>query len=320
MRYRTRTGKELGDRSIMTDVSKGFSDAAKKEAPIVTQFVSSIIAYIIGALAFLTKSFLRLKLGERTFGLFNLLLSVALIYFVYLFTQLYSDLLVEFYDESIRNNLGVKFFAFLQTFFYLAMALWQMDKSGDIYLEDGKLAYSLDLVLPEELKYFMWIIVIIGLTHLIDVYIRRANKEVIHSFYRGDSVFWGWLRGRTIGPLTFNDTRIWMFVEPAFVLVIAYLIHSVWGFTELSSLLMVSAICLFIEEYKVYIETRRFTLDMLDGRLDAAFMSSVQEEYKASLEGEKESSAKSYQASIGGTARGFQEAKGSTSKFRAKLL
>lgn len=320
MRYRTRTGKELGDRSIVADVTKGFSSAANTKAPIFTQVITGFSAYTIGCLAFITRNFLRIKLGERTFGLFNILLAAVLVYVVYLFIQIYGQILVGYHDENLRYNLGTNLFVFLKTIFFLPLSLWLMDECGDVYGYDGDLVFSLNFLLPDELKYFIALIVLIGAAQLVDVYIRRANKEVIHSFYRGDSVFWGWLRGKKIGRLVINDTKIWMVIEPFFVLVLAYLMYDFLEYTEFAFVLMVSAICLFMEEYKVYTETRRFTLDMLDGRLDAAYMSSVQEEYQASLEGEKESSATSYQASVGGTGSGSIQAKGSTSKFRAKLL
>lgn len=322
MRYRTRTGKQLGDRAALSDISSGFGNAAKREAPILSQFVSGFFAYTIGSLAFLTKSFLRLKLGERTFGLFTIFFAFLLTYLVYYVYQLGDFTLATFYNEEERRNLGTIIWVFFEALLFLPFLLLDLDRSYTYVTEQGKeVFFSLNLALPDTINYFLIIIVIIGISHIVDVYLRRINREIIHSFHRGDSIFWGWLIGKKIGKIVLEDTFVWMIVEPLFVLSISYLIYSfLEGYNPLAFLLGLSAICLFIEEYKMYTESRRIRLDMRDGRLDAIYMSTEQEKDKESFEREKESSAKSYHASVGGTVVGSQEARGSTSKFRAKLL
>jgi hypothetical protein len=319
MRYRTRTGKELGDNFFISDLSKGVSSAAMHRAPLLTRLLSGGLGYFVGTCAFLTRSFLRVKLGERTFGLFTFLFAYLIVYLIFLYPQGYQITFESFFDESQRQNIGVIILTFIGTLFYLPFAIWQIRK-GEVVEGAGEVAFSLNMDMPLELDYFILITIVLGVGQLVDVYIRRATKDVVHSFYRGDSIFWGWLRGRKIGPIIFTDTRIWMLVEPLFILLVANLLSTYLGLNYLSLVLIVSAFCLFLEEYKVYMENRKFILDMLDGRLDAAYMNTIQEEYSSSILSENKNSTKNFRVSLGGTTNVIEDKKGSTSKYRVKLL
>ncbi len=144
---------------------------------------------------------------------------------------------------------------------------------------------------------------------------------MIHSYYRGNSIFFGWMEDKVIGGFKINSLAIWMIVEPIFVLFVAYLVEDFLGYSQIGLILKFSAICLFIEEFRVYQENRRFILDMLDGQLDAAFVRDLQVEYQDSLDSTaKREGSGEYKASIGFKGQEGRSSKGSESPFRAKIL
>jgi hypothetical protein len=111
-----------------------------------------------------------------------------------------------------------------------------------------------------------------------------------------------------------------MIVEPIFIVFLSILLDYL-GFKDVATILRVSAICLFIEELRVYQENRRFTLDMIDGQLDAAFAQELQEEYKGSLDTNTQTeNQKNYVATSTSSANSDLLVEGSDSSFRAKIL
>jgi len=316
MRYRTRTGKTYGDQAIAGNVAKGVDYIAKTKAPFISRFLSGIFGQFVATSAFISRSFLRLNLGERSFGLITILMVYLIIWLIYLYPQAYTGTCELFFDEGgimegvDQGSLGMKLLVFFAAILYVPAMMLRKDMS--IHLSPD---------MPYMLDWFVFIILLISVAHLIEVYARRLNKTVIHSLYRGDSVFFSWMIGLKIGGTTITPLGVWMIVEPLFLLAVAYLMNSVLGWMELSLVLFVSAICLFLEEYRVYVETRRIILDVLDGRLDAVFMSRIQSTYGEKLK-EAEGNQKNLNTSASRvkTSQTGKETAGSNSPYRVKVV
>ena len=81
MRYRAKSAKIQSDSSMLSDIGKGAVSAANKALPIFTPFIY-LYDYIVGTFAFISRGFLRVKLGSRTFGVFTFLFLIFFIWFV----------------------------------------------------------------------------------------------------------------------------------------------------------------------------------------------------------------------------------------------
>ncbi|MCI5091186.1 hypothetical protein [Phaeodactylibacter sp.] len=306
MRYRTRTGKPLSDHAVIGQLGDSTKGILSGSPSATGGLISSLFSYFIGISAFITKSFLRTRLGERSFGF----LTIILVYFIVLLINLtpaaYALNVQYMLGRGLQEVFGLKILAAVTAPFAVPYYIYV---GGNDYP-------GFSPQLPYSLLVLVSIVIILGIGHLVSVYTRRAKNEVIHSNYSGDSVFFGWLSGKQIGDFEFTPIRIRMLVEPFAVLVLAYLIKQYLGYSDLAFVLAVSAVCLFLEEYRLYVENRRFILDLLDGHLDAAYAGQVQEEHGLT----NKNSAKSYTASIGGTKNRQKEPRGSTSNYRAKVL
>lgn len=306
MRYRTRTGKPLSDHAVIGQLGDSTKGILSGSPSATGGLISSLFSYFIGISAFITKSFLRTRLGERSFGFLTILLVYFMVLLIYLTPDSYEANIQYMLGRELQENFGVKILAAVTAPFAVPYYIYTGGENHEGFSPQ----------LPNSLLALVSIVIILGISHLVSVYTRRAKNEVIHSNYSGDSVFFGWLAGKQIGGFEFTPIRIRMIVEPVAVLLLAYLIQQYLGYSELAFVLEISAVCLFIEEYRLYVENRRFILDLLDGHLDAAYAGQVQEEHGLT----NKNSAKSYKASIGGTRNRQREPKGSTSTYRAKVL
>jgi hypothetical protein len=311
MRYRTRTGKKLGDQFIVSDFAKGTKQIASRKIPVTTGIITGIIGYFISASAFIIRSFLRVKLGERTFGALTLLSVYFIIWLIYIFPQAYEVTADNLLRSNVdKGNLGVMAMTFFMTFIYAPYKFFENDGSVSSFSPE----------LPYELNIFAIIILFIGVSHFIELLTRKYRKEVVHSYYRGDSVFFGWLVGRKINNYIVKNITIWILIEPLFIVIIAWSISTFLGYNQVAIVLVISAICLFIEEYRGYLENRQFVLDMLDGQLDAGYVKSLQSEYEESLSMKGNLNEANYSVSLGsGASNSERMASGSDSHFRVKL-
>lgn len=315
MKYKSRTGKNLSDQNILSDLGQTGKGLLQNSPSSTGNFFSALFQYFIGAMAFLSRSFIRANLGERTFGVLTLISIIFFVGLIKVFPSAYDAT----YDATSLKDTGGLFFDILIFFFTFFYPLYILLFGKFIGLDANSYFDKIDFTISTPLMWFVGIILIITLGQIAEVYSRRSQKIVVHSFYRGDSLLFGWLEDRSILGLKFTKLRIWMFVEPIFVLVVAFTLEQVFNYNDVALLLKVSAVCLFIEEFRVYQENRRFELDMLDGQLDAAYASQLQKEYEEGLEEAKTKSPKAFRSTFGLSQNAHREKKGSTAPFRAKI-
>jgi len=238
----------------------------------------------------MSRSFLRVRIGERTFCTLTVISLMFFIWGSILLIDLYNDFFTRFTSNELERtgnaelswlvNLSAGLLAFgaalLQTMYHIL--------SGDLILSNINIpAFSTSSIV------LFAIILFVSIGHFIDIYTRKRRKEIIHSYYRGDSFFFGWLVNRKIGDIKITQLGVWLIVEPISIFLLAVIVENVFGYHHIAVLLKISSICLFIEEYRVYHENRQFILELIDNQLDSAFVAELQKQYSESLEQAKAS-------------------------------
>lgn len=320
MRYRAKSAKIQSDGSAFSDISRGTVRAANKALPIFGPFIY-LYDYIIGTLAFISRGFLRIKLGSRTFGVFTFVFMILFtwmsLYYREAFSLVYSELTSEsLLGNSVLGRFSAFIISFLGAFLGMFAGLFQL-------ATPTKEEFSLFPEFSLPVTIFLGVILILLLYHLREVRNRKKSGEVIHSQYRGDSLLFDWLEGKKVLGRTMTPEFIWLIVEPLMVFLIALFTWLVFSWHDLAYILMVSGICLFLEEYKVYKENKELEYNTIDQLLDAKYYDYLQkvirERIKAS---EQEFAQKEFRASFEEGDPRFRVTKRNPSgaKFRAKVL
>lgn len=301
MKYKKRPS---GTKKFSASLSNSFS----RLDPYLIGFLLSIFDFIISVYALVTRSFLRKKLGERTFNIFTIILMFSFVYVALILQKAIPPALVQFPVEGVDG-----FMKHFVTYIIIIPSIpWLLVTGYQKMPEIDTSAYV-----------FLIVIFIVCIGHITDVIIRRRRDEIIHSYHRGDSLLFGWMKGRSFGSYIISDLTIWMIVEPLFVLFVAWLINKYYMLGQVSLILAVSAVCMFIEEYRVDMDHRKFVLDIIDGQLDAQYAKEVQNYYSSKVEELKmHDTQMEYQASIG--SNDSEKAFGSFGKkryseFKAKI-
>ena len=309
MKYNTRDGKPLADDAVLSSFSKGVGVVVKDQSNVLYTILSGILEYFTGVYAFLTRSFLRIRLGERTFGIITILSVYFLVWLISCYHEIYDEAVQNFLSKNGIVSIWDKMFIFLTSFVALPMELF----------EKGSKFSFIKFYLSGELRLFIILIIVIGISQLADCYSRRFRGDIVHSYYRGDSLLFGWLSGKKVLGYTIDKKAVWMVVEPIFVLLISFIIEAFLKLEALAFILRVSAFCLFIEEYRVSSQTRKLYLDIVDGRLDAAYVSGLQKSYEQSLLAANKESPRETNSSPGPRKGNTKTHQGSDSPFRAKI-
>ena len=316
MKYRSRTVKTLSDQNVIGDLSKAPKGLLQNSPASTSNFFTSLFQYFIGAMAFLSRSFLRANLGERTFGVLTILSIIFFVGIIQVFPSAYDATYkaMSFNKEEGGWFLGV--IVFFLTFLY---PIYILILGKLMRLNPTEYFQSIDTETSSTITWFLVIILVITLGQIAEVYSRKKQRIVVHSFYRGDSLLFRWLENKRLFGTKISKLAIWMLVEPVFVLAMAFLLGNILGYEDVALLLQISAICLFVEELRVYQENRRFELDMLDGQLDAAYAMQLQQKYEGSVDDSKMKSPKEFRSSFGQQETTQKENQGSTTNFRVKI-
>ena len=309
MRYRTRTGKQLSDQNVISDLGKGTKNILSGSPSIFGDFIFGIFNYVVGGAAFISRCLLRIRLGERTFGLLTVVSIFFLAWLIFNIPPLLENTQAKFSITNNSDSIGNHIIAFFIIPYYLIMMSLRPEEELNKLFVD----------LPTEVYIFIGLVMIVGIFHLVEVYSRNTKKELVNSYYRGDSLFFGWLEGKKIFRIKISMTRIWMFIEPLFILFIAYLVREVLNYNDVALVLTISAGCLFLEEFRVYQENRRIELNLIDGWLDAHYVSNMHKQFQDVLANENKESPKDFNASFGQGGQGVPNSSGSDSPFRASI-
>ncbi|MEO1263609.1 MAG: hypothetical protein AAFZ15_32655 [Bacteroidota bacterium] len=131
---------------------------------------------------------------------------------------------------------------------------------------------------------FGFVVLILGISHLVREIKSSIFYENDYSRERGQSVFFGWLVGKSFlgnSSLVFSNTMVWMVVEPLFVASLGFLFINVpGGDVGLGLCFITSASALFLEEFTVYKKMRGNILDYLDSEFEAELFETAVSKYK----------------------------------------
>lgn len=274
----------ISDKQIVNDLAGKVFSASRARMPIIIAFFYYILKFFLSVFAFIPRIFLRSKLGERTYGF----ITVFSVYILFSFTQLTSNVIsanwaeIQSYAEATdQARVYDSFMLFVISLLGGNNELYEIGIAGSVLLYGEEINNYQGL--SNGLKYCWWIVLILFIIHFIEYMIRKNKEEVIHSFYRGNSIFFSFLSGKRMMDFKIKDVHVWMLIEPLFFFLIAVLIGEAFGFNNLSLVLKFSAICLFFEEYFVFLENRSMALDIVDSLIDGKKLSLVQEKYSQKI-------------------------------------
>jgi len=293
MKTTSKNVSRISDQTVVTDLAGKVFSGTRRRLPIIIAFFYYIIKFLLSVGAYISRAFLRSKLGERTYGV----ITVLFVYLFFVSIQLTMDTIprvIEMIKPELRafQSSGVG-----QSEIYDLLTLFVVFSSSDPQAQQDLSAigtFSFIYVFKESilnyqgfslgLKIAWWLILVLSFMHFIELFRRRRTGEVVHSFHRGKSVFFSFLVGKKLFNFEIKELHIWMFLEPLLIYLLAITLNQVFGFEALSIALKISAICLFFEEYRVYLENRAMVLDIIDSQIDGRTLAQIQDEYAGKLD------------------------------------
>jgi hypothetical protein len=285
----------VSDKAVVNDLATKVFSGQRRRLPFIIGFLYYIFKYLISVGAYVSRSFLRYRLGERTFGI----ITVLSVYLFFLSVQLTQDSIESFQQFYAEQNTELQLDKMtFQEKYDILLVLIGMSSSEKMQVDMGPIAtIGLGLLFRDavlgfndlsfELKVSWWIILGLSILHFLETIIRRLRGDVGHSYFRGKSAFFGFLTDGKIFGFEISPIYIWMVLEPALIYFLAFLFESLFDFTLLSAVLKISAICLFFEEYRVYLENRSMLLDIIDSQIDAEKLSQAQTDLFSKLPGDE---------------------------------
>jgi hypothetical protein len=249
----------------------------------VTEFLYGAFYFLVNIGAFSVRILLRWNMGIRSFGF----ISIVFLYLwirVFLIYMYSNDLGCEYFQISEDDicPLDNKIEFYLSIFIDLFAPL----HDGFDLLKGDLSIYLYPQNHPDNFGYALHIFSLftlgLSLLHYSNTFIRDIIKVKSHSFHRGDSVFFGWLKGKKIvSSYEINEHVIWAVLDPLWVIFIAYFFESILGYYALSILLQVGAVCLMIQEFQVWNRNKDMIRNMIDQEIDAELLLIEREKYKA---------------------------------------
>lgn len=279
--------KRFTDQAAYKRLAKGVSTGVNRitGGSFLTELFSGIFYFFVGLGAFSIRAVLRRKLGERSFGILTILLTYFWIRLFYAWNYLEFQPCNTFFgvECGVLGN-GLYYFLvpislIVNLFFPGALELVTTTEGF------GNAFNPFNFGLGESLAGFYSVVFLIFAFIALCESIYRIFKKVRwYSYYRGkSSLFDWWLTGKRIGGFAISERIIWMIVEPMVVVLFAGLFYLI-GDTILSQILMIGAVCLFIEEYGDYREERNVILNVIDGEIINERIIQVKTEYSSDQE------------------------------------
>jgi hypothetical protein len=272
MKFRINSTIQTGDHALVNQLAKGTFSLTKRPRSFILGFLYSVFFYFIGVFAFIPRILLRTKLGERTIGVITVLSVYCLIWAVNVLYSIIPELVFDL--RKVHGESPSLLEVILMTNVLVSNPeeeiTWMLIFVQ--YFND----YGLVVITPA-LKWFWYIILILSILQFLE-FKSRKNDELVHSFYRGDSVFFSRFIGMELLGYQINQITVWMVIEPLFVVILSIAFQYIFKEEILSSIIRFSAIALFIEEWRIWSENKSIKLDIADSNIDSLYISSVQKE------------------------------------------
>lgn len=251
-------GYSLSDLDILQRLGEKFHAKAKEKSPFLTGSIIALFVGLLEAASLSVKVFLRRKLGSRKVGL-------AILFFAFLWIRFFI--------------VGGKAYGFLwhnalQSFeyFFSTFLLWAFNPYIGVTATNPD-EYSLIAL------YYSYVALLLGLAHLFSSAGRTMAREKWLSDSQGESVFFQSLKGKFIGKVEITDMMIFMYFEPLLLVLTGFLVDQFIKDSLFFNLMLFSAIALFLDEYRRFMEFRANVIEVIDGELQAKKLMEELEKY-----------------------------------------
>ena len=282
MKYSTeaKIGK-ISDQTLIKQLSQNVFMASRQRRSLIIEFFYYIFRTLLSVASYIGKIFLRRNLGERTYGVFSIILVYLLILFVQGCVAIWPSIESEwnsldqssFFDDKPALKaidkivvLGIIASTDKDTDALASMGIWYFFREAFVQPPWGW-----------EIRLFWWVIIALSIHQFVNKWIRKKDHNNIHSYFRGESIFFERFIGKKLGRFTINQRFVWMIIDPIFLMIISFPLAFWLESQSLVIILRISAVCLFLEEYSVYSENRKMVLDVLDSQIDAEYIASIQQ-------------------------------------------
>ena len=277
MKYTSRGQIKVHDQQLVNEISQNVFMAAKSRKSFIWTFIYNLIFFFVGVGAYISRCFLRKNIGERTTGIFTVLLIYPLLWLVFALYNIVPAYIAKKEFQDFVNDYGLYEGETYNQIYLFFSAMLNPDIEGiTMYYFLREADNQVLWALPNNLKALWLLIVGLSLTYAINIYKRNKKNSELHSLYRGDSLLFEHLEGKRFFGVEINSTAIWIILEPIFIFLLSYVIQFGFGWTITAIVFRISAICLCFEECRIYLENRNLILDLRDSNIDANYIADIQ--------------------------------------------
>lgn len=284
--------KGFSDRSIGERFNRRAYQAVTRRYPFFIGSIISFIQLVAKSAAFSIRIFLRRDIGERTFGIWSIILAYFWVQYFMLDSAVLKHLdgdfkifgIIDFsqdvpglgeYGFSLKSwdDMLRPLYVFFNYFWQVFVNLLKLTNLfGTDSADNGSWI----------VQWYSWIVMLLGVAHLVKG-IRRKNAWVkADSFRRGDSIFFGLLEGKKVLNVTITRTLLLTVAEPLIVLSLGLIVYGLSDpHSSFGAFMMISAIALSAEEYQEYLYHQSKTLDMMDSEFESRRLEVAIDNYEA---------------------------------------
>lgn len=286
--------KSYSDRSLGKSFNRRAYRAITRQYPFFIGSIISFIQLVAKSAAFSIRVFLRKDIGERTFGIWSIVLAYFWVQYFLLDSAILTHLdedfkffgIIDFHRTKVLSGEQVEIFSLKSwddllrplyvCFSYMYQVFVNLLKLTDLLGEDNARNGSWVVWI------YSYIVVLLGVVHLFKGIWRTNTWDKKDSYRRGTSVFFQWSIDQKIGQFSITPTAMLTIVEPIAVFVLGLLVYNIWDNpnSAFGMFLMVSAIALASEEYTEYLFRQEKILDMVDSEFDGQRLEVALEKYE----------------------------------------
>lgn len=286
MKHTSSKVNRVDDQQLISDLSTNVFGRSLRQKPIIIAFFYYIFSYLIGVFAYIPRALLRTKLGVRTFGIATLIGVFFLVWSVGALIKFTPQIIQDV--REVATDMGYNASDISSGDALTAVVMMSVVAAQEQSVESTVLGgtwlyfrehFSFDDTFNSEGIFLFGLILLLAVFHWLEIQSRRKGKEVIHSYYRGDSVFFGNTVGEKIFGWQVSSLFVWMVLDPLLIILVAYLLQYGLRLELIPLILKVGAFFLIIEEINIYRENKQMVLDIIDSQIDAVKIMEIQDQY-----------------------------------------
>jgi hypothetical protein len=276
---------KYGDEIVYKRLQKGVVKSVDRAlgGNFITELISGVLYFFVGLGALSVRVILRRKLGERSFGMFSVVLTYIFLKVIFF----WSYVKIAPFEGSSSGAIGQILYE-TYALYVRAVGLFFPQWFPDVILNQEVVQNSISPFHFEDgntfLGFFILTYLIFALIALGEVFYRILYKVRWYSYYRGkSSLFDWWLVGKKLGGRTITEKTVWLIIEPLFVAATSLIFYAQRDFL-MGGVLLMGAICLLIEEFSYFRAERNALLDVMDGEFEAEWITKLKERHNLDRE------------------------------------